>query len=157
MSTEQLLTYQWLLAGAFLAFIVSICTLFFQALFHEKRIAISWLVVIFFISILNGSGAVSLGIMVGANPDADHPIITGITSIGDYLVLALGLVEVGLFLLFIVRHYRKMYVSLPAIVLLICIGFGYKAYQDLVASGTVQFAPPEQIENNKEGGADLAE
>ncbi|MDX1397988.1 MAG: hypothetical protein R3204_05620 [Oceanospirillum sp.] len=146
MSTEQFIAYQWYLAGAFLAFIFAICTLFFQALFHEKRIALAWLLVIFVISMLNGSGVVSMEIL-GTSTADDNPVISGISGIGDYLVLGLGLIEVGLFLLFVARHYRKVYVSVPAIVLVICVSFGYHAYQDLMSSGNLMFESDiEQME-----------
>lgn len=138
MSTEQFIAYQWYLAGAFLAFIFAICTLFFQALFHEKRIALTWLLVMFVISLLNGSGIVSMEIL-GTTSTEDNPVISGISGIGDYLVLGLGLVEVGLFLLFVARHYKKLYVSVPAVVIVLCIGFGYHAYQDLMSSGNLMF------------------
>ncbi len=138
MTTEQFVAYQWYLAGAFMAFIFAVCTLFFQALFHEKRIALAWLLVIFIISMLNGSGVVSMEIL-GASTAEDNAIVSGISGVGDYLVLGLGLVEVALFLLFVARHYKKIYVSLPAVVIVVCVSFGYYAYQDLMSSGNLMF------------------
>lgn len=143
MSAEDFIAYQWYLAGAFLAFVFAVCTLFFQALFHEKRIALAWLGVMVLISLLNGSGVVSLQMM----GTGDNRFISGIQGIGDYLVLALGLVELGLFLLFVARHYRKVYVSVPALVIVLCVGFGYQAYQDLVATGNVQFGQDTAVES----------
>lgn len=150
MSTEQFVAYQWYLAGAFMVFIFAICTLFFQALFHEKRIALAWLLVIFVISMLNGSGVVSMEIL-GTTSAEENVIVSGISGIGDYLVLGLGLVEVGLFVLFVARHYKKIYVSVPAVVLVLCVGFAYYAYQDLMSSGNLMFE--SDIEQQVEQGS----
>ncbi len=148
MSTEQFIAYQWYLAGAFLAFIFAICTLFFQALFHEKRIALAWLLVIFVISLLNGSGVVSMELLGAHTPD-ENPVVRGISGIGDYLVLGLGIIELLLFAYFVIRHFKKIYVSVPAIVLVLCVGFGYYAYQDLVGSGNLMFeSEVEQLEQD---------
>lgn len=154
MSSEQFIAYQWFLAGAFLVFILALSTLFFQALFHEKRIALTWLLVIFVISLLNGSGVVSMELL-GIDENGNNSVLSGISGVGDYLVLGLGLVELGLFVLFVARHYKKIYVSVPAIVLLVCIGFGYQAYQDLVGSGVVQFE--SEIEQQIEQGSESTE
>lgn len=154
MSTEQFVTYQWYLAGAFLAFIFAVTTLFFQALFHEKRIALAWLAVIFIISLLNGSGVVSMELL-GAHTPEENPVVRGISGIGDYLVIGLGIVELLLFAYFVARHYKKIYVSVPAIVLVICIGFGYKAYQDLMSSGNLMF--DSEIEHQIEQGSESVE
>lgn len=146
MSTEQFIAYQWYLAGAFLAFIFAICTLFFQALFHEKRIALAWLLVIFVISLLNGSGVVSMELLGAHTPD-ENPVVRGISGIGDYLVLGLGIVELLLFAYFVIRHFKKIYVSVPAIVIVLCVGFAYQAYQDLMGSGNLMFrSEVEQIQ-----------
>ena len=147
MSTEDFITYQWYLAGAFLAFILALTTLFFQALFHEKRIALAWLLVIFIISLLNGSGVVSMEIL-GTHTPEENPVVRGISGIGDYLVLGLGIVELLLFLYFVVRHYKKAYVSIPAVVLVLCVSFGYYAYQDLMSSGNLIFE--QDIESQAE-------
>lgn len=157
MSTEQFIAYQWYLAGAFLAFIFAICTLFFQALFHEKRIALAWLLVIFVISLLNGSGVVSMELLGAHTPD-ENPVVRGISGIGDYLVLGLGIVELLLFAYFVIRHFKKIYVSIPAIVLVLCVGFGYYAYQDLVSSGNVMFESDiEELQQKQNASSDLPE
>ncbi|MFG1490642.1 hypothetical protein ABMA58_15435, partial [Oceanospirillum sp. HFRX-1_2] len=75
----------------------------------------------------------------GASTAEDNAIVSGISGVGDYLVLGLGLVEVALFLLFVARHYKKIYVSLPAVVIVVCVSFGYYAYQDLMSSGNLMF------------------
>ncbi len=150
MSTEQFIAYQWYLAGAFFAFILALTTLFFQALFHEKRIALAWLLVIFVISLLNGSGVVSME-LIGAHTPEENPVIRGISGIGDYLVLALGVIELMLFAYFVARHFRKVYVSVPALVLVVCTGFGYYAYQDLMSSGNLMFE--SDIEQQVEQGS----
>ena len=156
MSTEQFIAYQWYLAGAFLVFIFAICTLFFQALFHEKRIALAWLLVIFVISLLNGSGVVSMELM-GTYTSDDNPVVRGISGVGDYLVLGLGIIELLLFAYFVIRHYKKIYVSVPAIVIVLCVGFAYQAYQDLMGSGNLMFrSEVEQIQLEQQSEAPSA-
>lgn len=154
MTTEEFVAYQWYLAGAFFVFILALSTLFFQALFHEKRIALAWLAVIFIISLLNGSGAVSMELLGAHTPD-ENPVVRGISGIGDYLVLGLGIIELLLFVYFVARHWRKVYVSLPAIVLVVCAGFGYQAYQDLTSGGNLVFKA--DIEQQVEQGSESVE